>query len=434
MKLALSFVLCAVAWGQKYDLNVYSIPASPTLPAAGGKITDPVFGTTIMRVTDRTTLTNNLFCYHDYPTADFFNKDNTLFHLVCFDGVNSQRYWFTFNPTTFTLGTKHTFPLDGNGNITYADNVANWSAVTPKKLFLTSVTLGSMKIWSTVDITAGSVVWTTEKTFDVSELMAGTNRLGYTSWSRDDRFAAVLGYDNGGAYTGCFVYDNKLKTVITKIASTNVHQCIMDKSGRYLLYRDDVDLGAHAGSHIVDTQNGNLNTALTDDAPDFGFNFHHDAGTGIVVSLNGNVGSPTNPTCCPPLARGLASPHTFTRMLPDSSPSHISLRNDNEATITAETERPGIAVSPMIGEIVSLFIDGSGRVIRFAHHHSTPDIPGTDSYRAEPKAVVSRDSHYITFDSTWGDQNQPIDVYIVYTGPMKSVSGVSSMSGNSFIR
>src|SRR6185295_11582590 len=36
------------------DKNVYSEPAPPALPRAGGTFVDPTFGTTIMRVTDET--------------------------------------------------------------------------------------------------------------------------------------------------------------------------------------------------------------------------------------------------------------------------------------------------------------------------------------------------------------------------------------------
>jgi hypothetical protein len=37
------------------DLNVHTEPSLPSLPAAGGTLTDPVFGTEILRVTDATT-------------------------------------------------------------------------------------------------------------------------------------------------------------------------------------------------------------------------------------------------------------------------------------------------------------------------------------------------------------------------------------------
>ncbi|HKP87893.1 MAG TPA: Ig and FN3 domain-containing protein, partial [Blastocatellia bacterium] len=56
------------------DKNVYPEPPAPALPAAGGTFRDPVFGTTIMRVTDERDGPFNVTNYSYYPS---FNKDST---------------------------------------------------------------------------------------------------------------------------------------------------------------------------------------------------------------------------------------------------------------------------------------------------------------------------------------------------------------------
>ncbi|HKP87921.1 MAG TPA: hypothetical protein VJZ26_17595, partial [Blastocatellia bacterium] len=60
--------------GVKTDKRAYAEPPPPALPAAGGTFRDPVFGTTIMRVTDERDGPFNVTNYSYYPS---FNKDST---------------------------------------------------------------------------------------------------------------------------------------------------------------------------------------------------------------------------------------------------------------------------------------------------------------------------------------------------------------------
>src|SRR6185503_11221679 len=78
------------------DRRLYSEGAPPPLPRAGGTFVDPIFGTTIMRVTDERdgTSCNNFYSY--WPT---FNLDSTRFLIAC-DG-NAKLY--RFDPTNFKV-------------------------------------------------------------------------------------------------------------------------------------------------------------------------------------------------------------------------------------------------------------------------------------------------------------------------------------------
>jgi hypothetical protein len=69
------------------DTTTRTEPTLPTLGAAGTKITDPTFGTTILRVTDATTepdVGGHKGVLNSYSTQQAFNSDSTrVFH----DGV-----------------------------------------------------------------------------------------------------------------------------------------------------------------------------------------------------------------------------------------------------------------------------------------------------------------------------------------------------------
>src|SRR5690348_2154204 len=79
-------IACLILWhsvcfGQiRTDYSAYIEPPLPTLPAAGGKITDPVFGTTIMRLTDAADGSDCQIGYSYWPSL---NLNNTYAQAQC---------------------------------------------------------------------------------------------------------------------------------------------------------------------------------------------------------------------------------------------------------------------------------------------------------------------------------------------------------------
>ncbi len=98
--------LCISAFSQsiKYDYGVYPPPSpAPTLPAAGGKFTDPVFGTSILRVTDANDGTVNHQSYSYWPSI---NKNSSLLYI---SSVNGNPTLYDFDTTTFSILNKRAF-------------------------------------------------------------------------------------------------------------------------------------------------------------------------------------------------------------------------------------------------------------------------------------------------------------------------------------
>lgn len=98
--LAVSSATAQSGVGVKTDLGVYPEGQAPTLPAAGGKLTDPIFGTQIMRVTDQT---DGPYFGTAYSYWSTFNSNNTRL-LVQTD--TGSGYLYQFDPGQFALGAK----------------------------------------------------------------------------------------------------------------------------------------------------------------------------------------------------------------------------------------------------------------------------------------------------------------------------------------
>jgi hypothetical protein len=66
-------------------------------------------------------------------------------------------------------------------------------------------------------------------------------------------------------------------------------------------------------------------------------------------------------------------------------------------------------------EIFWLALDGSGTIVRVAHHHSDPVLAGPmgKDYFAEPQAIPSMDGSLVVWCSVWGDEFTHYDTYVM---------------------
>lgn len=394
-------VLFAVASlaAQVGNLNTYAIPAVPSLPAAGGTYVDSTFGTTVMRITDAGT-DGGGYCYHDYAYWDVFNLDNTKLTVSC---SSPARYWFEFNPLTFTLGAKHSFPNTPDGVQPTGDSVLQWSSLYSNRALVIGVS--SMKIF---ELNVDTGIYTTLKTFTTG-LPTGTTSISTTSIDRQDNVFSILTYGGSGV-TGCMVWQRSTDTILYTVTTSNTHSCLISKTGRYFLIQYDITPPDGAGIHVVDLQNGNLDTGLTDDAPDYGPRGHKDFSTYGIASFQPYWPSPYGAKTWR-LLTALTATSALTGL--SDSDGHVSCRNDDGEWCTSEYYRVGSdGIPPIQQEIFSYSLDGYQRVRRYVHHHSSPDVAGTDAYRAQPQANISRDGRFVTFNSTMGPASDRIDVYV----------------------
>ncbi|HEX8130947.1 MAG TPA: hypothetical protein VF527_17735, partial [Pyrinomonadaceae bacterium] len=332
----------------KTDLDLHLPLALPALPAAGGRLTDPVFGTEIMRVTDERDGANGAGTSYSYwPT---FNSNNTRV-LVMGAGGEAGVAIYDFDPVSFRLGAKQQLPLlNGGYPFTYD---LTWSHNEPDILY------GHM----------GAALWrynartrTYSLAFDLASRLPAGYYFSQGSLSADgDVFACTLQDSATWSVVGYMVYRRSTSTILYR-SNDDINEVRIDKSGRYLFVNTNDQGVGKIEVRIIDLVTGQV-TGLTDDAPDHAPS-HYDVGTGMAVG-NGNylVGIS---------ARNLAAPRSYTKILDLSAQGnyggfHLSMLADNEEWSLVSFYTPHVN-GVMQGEVVQVATDGSGRVRRLFHH------------------------------------------------------------------
>jgi len=84
------------------------IPPAPALSTANSVISDPTFGSHILRVTDASTQGGESFISTDAGFHRTWNADSTAIKLT---GPHGDGYWLEFNPSTFRVGDGSSRPV-----------------------------------------------------------------------------------------------------------------------------------------------------------------------------------------------------------------------------------------------------------------------------------------------------------------------------------
>ena len=366
------------------DRNVYPEPSAPALPRAGGTYVDPVFRTTIMRVTDENDGTSCVNAYSYWPT---FNLNSTRFFVACDDTPKVYR----FDPDGFQILSKEpmfTQQAPGGGWPNTED--LTWSALDPN-IIIAHV---GLRLYA-YDVTT--------KTYNLIKDFTGELPAGYIwqmSRSMDDNIIAFTRRDLNYANVGWVVWRRDQNRILVNTSMAGVDEVQIDKSGRYLNAK--ADFGGGRDVRIIDLQTGS-STDLTDAGPDYSPG-HSDSGNGIIVGHdNFNNGF---------TFRSLATPHQFRQIVGFGNDwtqgNHVSmLANDESWAMISNFNIGSVPAGVFHNEIFQVATDGSGRVRRIAHHRSI-----YYSYYDQPRANISRDGRFAAYTSNWGSQTRR-DVFIV---------------------
>ncbi|HEV2801810.1 MAG TPA: hypothetical protein VGW12_15145 [Pyrinomonadaceae bacterium] len=374
----------------------------PTLPRAGGKFFDPVFGTEIMRVTDATSAPKGAGTNYSYWAS--FNVDNTK--LLVMDAAAQQGATiYNFDPATFTLGTRlPPVPYSPPGNIPIRLDDACWSAKDPDALYVHQ-DLGTKIYKYQVSRQTFTLVG------DVARVLPRGQYIQQMGMATDDDTFSFSKRGGAPAYKplGYAVYRASTNSIRFQHSEV-INEVRIDKSGRYLYVNTNETGAGKIEGRVVDTETGRV-TDLTDDAPDHAPS-HYDVGTGTVVG-NGNylVGIS---------ARNLAAPRKFTKIFDLSQEKnyggfHLSMLADNEGWVLVSfyTTHPN---GVMQGEVVQVATDDTGRVRRLFHHQAVGA-----GYYDSPRANISRDGRFVAFSSNWGVAGGRHDMFIARIDPAPSV-------------
>lgn len=386
-------------------------PLLPPLPVAGAKVTDPTFGTTILRLTDGADGNQEMGVQYSYWPV--FNSNNTRIHMNGKYHGSTRSVFVTFDPATLTVGLPfilEKLPLVGF-LLERSDMI--WSGIDPDLIFGHNGHVDPSidvprQLWT---YNVASDQYELIKNFssvllpDGSSLLLPGGNLAQMSKSLDDQVFAFTLTDATGLPAGYFAWHRGHNQILVREVVPLLDEVQVDKSGRYLIVVYD------GGTDDIFDLAASQPTLIESLTREDGFGFvHRDTGMGTIITA-----FPTDALGF----RRLATPRDVTPLIPGqwsyhTQQDHVSMLADNETWVLSSrfSTSGGPVLNPFDNEIVQVATDGSDRVRRIAHHRSVVSI-----FEDQPKASISRDGRYVAFTSNWGMIGGRRDVYLVVNIP-----------------
>ncbi|MET0648491.1 MAG: hypothetical protein ABW208_17910 [Pyrinomonadaceae bacterium] len=414
------------------DHKAYAEPPLPQLPAAGGKYVDPVFGTTIMRVTDeRDGRAPGLGTY--YPHWPTFNRDNTL--LLIRNGVSGDAVLKRFDPERFELvGRGEAMPLSMPGSQSVPSWESSiWSNKDPNVIYtFSNWYTGGMRLYA---------YRVRERRFellkDFTNLGTPLDYLAQMSMSSDDDvFAFSQRRSGSGEPVSYLVWRRSDDRVLAhKETGGQVDEVRIDKSGRYLAVGPNTPITPNSlRGEYLDLQTGRAQaTRWNETERPSG---HGDLGTGFVAGFDGWADGIGVRSLADPRRPRMVFRFTDEAGRPDwTEEIHGSLLADNEGWLTLSTFDVAASTLPdyhvFEDEIFQVALDGSGRVRRICHTRSrVTNADESSGYFAGPKPTISRDGRFIAYTSNW-EASGRTDLFVVKIEPAPPISMAWLTAGSS---
>ena len=451
-------------------------PTTAAPASAGGRFTDPTFGSRLLRVTDQNTRPASLSVSYRSPSGSHQNawsRNGAYFYTVSTDGAIVP---FAFDRASMTATRINPSSVGDGGLMLQLGGEPEFSFFDAATVF--GVYNGSganLRTISAYDFARNTYTPLLDLDTVVPGL-AGTYVGGVSaSAGAVERLAAFFGGAQQGYHHYAVVFERgnpSARHILDTLASTvdgaptniplnfRLHHSFMDKSGQYvMLYPPSMDQQPprSASPYWI----WNLATNQFTELPLLAARVSGHDGIGY--------GYLTNQDCCTRSTwdaaqwqiRSLAAPFTiFDLISPVLTPKEVSLA-DHQSWAHAEPDRlvPIISANYRVGlntvewrawdeEIVAVQTDvavaGEGATVwRFAHHRSNvanDDDPSGISFWYTPRAIVSQDGRWAIFTSNWDktlgrdSRGQPggmyrQDVFVVELKMLPNATGVNPPKG-----
>lgn len=414
-----TLILCSFGQAQVTDKTIVydPLPGPPPMAAANSRYTNPLFGTTVVKLTDSQTLGGNSVCSHEYSYWPPMNVDSTRIFLWC-DTVNNGWAWViaNFDPATLTASNfRNIRPLLSN-----CWN-AGWSLTDPRKFYCVHPS-GIIKSCDSESVACQILA-------DFSADLVGCT-IQQSHGSRDfARFSFNLFCNDRQGY-GVVEISPSPRWVLRKDpAQYAVDEVQISRDGRYLWVRHDYGLSDCASAPKSCVAAVEVDTGQTRWAEGGYLGAHFDrsysdwianvAGTGYGnVTAKRFYAQPDSPVAL------------FTWPNAYASPMHIGFDFlDGEWLVGSNSSTASYAY-PFEGEIVMFSSDGMQRVRRLTHHWAAGG-----GYWGEPRAAMSMDRRFVLWASAWGDASPTahVGVYLVTTNlTSQGCSATLSSAGSWF--
>ena len=363
----------------KTDMAVYPEPPLPTMGPAGSTVIDPVFGTTILRVTDSTDASEVRVPYSQTPT---FNVNTTRMYARAISPAGAMI--IGFNPTTFTIGQKQIISSPSDGILDYN---GQWSRVDPDVIYFPS----RQRLWR---YQISTKVWT--QLYDFTSLVPPGGYVEQMSVGGTDNVFAFSKANAASSHIGYLVWKRTTNTILANVDDRGADECQVDPSEQWLTIQ------MVSGNAVIRNLATGAMVHTVWGADGF---YHADTGPGTVFSADGSGTGLA--------VRNLTTPRTVTRILAGKFPfsnQNYSMYADNHNWALVWTQRndAGKAAKAFENEIVQVSLDGTNQVRRIAHHRSQ-----WKHYHDQPNANISRDGQFVAFSSNWGNSSGRRDLYVV---------------------
>ncbi|WP_310427138.1 hypothetical protein [Chamaesiphon sp. VAR_48_metabat_135_sub] len=360
-------------------------------------VADPIFGTTVTRVSDRARFGSELpELRHLYSKNQPWNADESYLLL-------NYKY-----PAALLDGRTYKFirwvrqPSEGV-----------WSNLNPALMY---GTIAKTNQFVKLNVTKGN-------DYTVLHKFREYDLIHFGEWegnlSNNDRYAALVGVKAGKL--DFLVYDlfkNRVTsrktqpngTTISNGNESTVNNLTMSQSGKYLVVQYNQEgQGVQRGIHLLDRSSLKSVRQLSKRGGS-----HFDT----CINARGAEAIVVTDDTSPALVSVQYSTGKKTTLLPASKSNyniHVSCRN---------LKRPGwVYVSEFAGDIdpeqpdlvkttpdrtFALKLDGSGTIEQFAQPNHSP----SKAYERQPHSVPNRDGKKVLFASDWGDPADPVYAYI----------------------
>ncbi len=387
----------------------------PALGAAGSIITDPSFGSRILRVTDAKSDPmdrGRAFKTTSSAEQNIWNRDSTAFYVLAGGG---QDLLYEFDPSTMKARQGEVLKLGWQGE-------PQFSYSQPDILYGINKDKAAFEEY---DIRKRRVR-TIYKVSDCLKLSGDDSAHDITVSADDNRLTAAVG-PGQDRYTHIVVYDRKLgcrwynaetgevggqwgpKGSIPIPDRALLHNSRMSKSGKYVYMTRGAGLKVGKGYLVWEVDSTNVRACPKQ------CHSHHALGYSHILGLSG--GSHPMDVISVPLDRLDESRHLLpglepVRELAGWYDKHLSWNNtgpEDDAPVCLSTynannpdERgaPLNTSGPWENEILCVSTDGKGTVWRFAHTYSTAQ----NGFWSTPRGNVSQDGRFFAFTSDWQDQ------------------------------
>lgn len=417
------------------DRQAYAKPALPVLAAAGTSTADPIFQSTVYRLTDSTTRPDYLNRSYRTPSSPHQNTWSarlSYFYVMSGDGSVIP---FTFDQTTGAAQRINPIAT-GNGGLTLSFYIEPQFSFVNDSIIYGSYTGpgGTLHTIDQYDFTTSAY----SRILDLDALVPGlsgtyiggvgssagqTERLmAFFGGTQQDRHYYVIVFDKANP-ADRVILDTHASTVDGAPASIplnfSLHHVAIDHSGRYLmLYPTSADQSGtrKAPQSVVwDTQT-NVFTELGVSAHPYG----HDA-FGYGMSVNQDCCTSTTYDAAQWQFRSLSSPLATRDLITNVLTPKVVYMADHATWNNAQPDRLTPFISGLYrygadlttprawdDEIVAVQTDapaGADAIVwRFAHHRSDVrnDLdPARSSFWYMPRPNVSPDGRWVLFTSNW---------------------------------